>query len=338
MEQSRIHSTQPGFWSATVKPLFVTACLVFSVCSLSNPVGAQSVEQGIALFNAKKYSEAKTVLLPFGQRDASAAFYLGQIEMNDNADDKAAEWFEKAVKMNPQSAVYYDWLGRAYGRQAQHANKFRLPFLARKTRNAWETALALDPNNLDVRDDLIAYYTQAPGFLGGSKEKAREMASEIKKRNQYRGSLSVANLCAVEKDSVCVERELTETAASYPDSGGVFASLAAFYANHQQYDKSFALLDERLRKKPNELTALFQVGRTASLSGQNLDRGEAALKKYLASPTPDKAPAPANAHYRLGLIYEKKGAKDLARQEYQTALQLNPKLEDAQKALNALGR
>ena len=66
--------------------------------------------------------------------------------------------------------------------------------------------------------------------------------------------------------------------------------------------------------------------------------GEQALKTYLASPTPEKGPPPAIAHYRLGMIYERKGAKGLARHEYQVALQLNPKLEDARKALSALER
>ena len=82
---------------------------------------------------------------------------------------------------------------------------------------------------------------------------------------------------------------------------------------------------------------LYQIGRTASLSGLHLDRGEEALKAYIASPLAN-GPAPANAHYRLGMIYEKKGAKDLARREYQLALELNPRLEDAEKALRALGR
>ena len=299
---------------------------------------AQSVEQGVSLFNAKKYAEAKAALLPFGSRDASAAFYLGQIEMGDNSPDKAADWFEKAVQMNPRNATYYDWLGRAYGRQAQNASKFRLPFLARKTKNAWDTALSLDPDNLDVREDLITYYTQAPGFLGGSKEKAREMAAEIKKRSAYRGSIAAANLCAADKDNACVERELVNMTTNYPDSSGAVVSLAAFYANQKEYDKAFALLDQRLRSKPGELPTLFQVGRTAALSGQNLDRGESSLKTYLASTPPPNAPAPANAHYRLGMIYEKKGAKDLAREEYRAALQLNPRLEDAKKALATLGK
>lgn len=314
--------------------LFTALSALMAIAAVS--AAAQSVEQGVALYEAKKAAEAKAMLLPFGQRDPVAAYHLGRIMMEENEDGKAVEWFERSVKLNPKSAVYYDWLGRAYGRQALRANKLKLPFLAKKTKNAWETALALDPDNLDVRDDLIAYYAQAPGFLGGNKQKAREMAIEIKKRDAYRGSLSMANLCSGEKDDACVEREFNELVAKYPDSVGVYVSLAALYANQKKFDKSFAVLDQRLRIRQDEPVIMFQVGRTAALSGQNLDRGEQALKAYIAAP-PEKGPTPANAHYRLGMIYEKKGARDLARREYQTAIQLDPKLEEATKALRALG-
>jgi len=315
---------------------WAAAYALFALALIAVPIRAQSVEHGIQLFNARKYLEARAALLPYGKGDANAAYYLGRAEMELNGADKAADWFELAVKMNPKSAVYYDWLARAYGTQAQHASRFKLPFLASKARNAWETALALDPENLDVRDDLVSYYTQAPGVLGGSKDKAREMASEIKKRNAFRGSMAAANLCAGLKDTTCVERELRQMVTSYPDSPTVHASLAVFYANQKQFDKAFTVLDQRLRAKPNELLTLYQVGRTAAISGQHLDRGEQALKTYLASPIPERGPAPAGVHYRLGMIYEKKGAKDLAREEYRTTLQLNPKHEDALKALAGL--
>lgn len=319
-----------------MKHLVRVAFVLVALPLLALPLHAQSVEQGVKLFDARKYAEARAILLPHGERDASAAYHLGRIEMGNDDAGKAAEWFERAVKMNPKSAVYYDWLGRAYGTQARGASIFRLPSLARKTKGAFETALALDPDNLDVRDDLMAYYSQAPGFAGGSKEKAREMLLEIKKRNAYRGSLAAATLCAGEKDFACAERELTGMMTSYPDSAAVYASLAAFYANQKQFDKAFVVLDDRLRKKPNEVTTLYQVGRTASLSGQNLDRGEQAFKTLLASPIPERGPAPASIHYRLGMIYEKKGATDLAREEYRATLQLNPSHKDAQKALAGL--
>jgi len=316
--------------------LHVAVCALFSLVLLAVPIRGQSVEQGIELYSASKFAEARVALLPYGERDASAAYYLGRIELEGNDADKAVEWFERAVRMNPKSSLYYDWLGRAYGTQAQHANRFRLPFLARKTKNAWETALALDPDNLDVRDDLIIYYTRVPGILGGNKEKAREMALEIKKRNPYRGSIAATSLCAADNDTLCIVRGLQEMMITYPDSAGVYAGLAVFYANQKQFDKAFAVLDERLRTKPNELRTLYQLGRTAALSGQNLDRGEQALKIVLANPTPESGPSPAGLHYRLGMIYEKKGAKDLAREEYRTVLQLNPRHQDAQKALAGL--
>lgn len=316
--------------------LHIAAIAFLALAVIAGPVNAQSVEQAVQLFNVRKYPDAKAILLPYGERDANAAYYLGRIEMENDDAGKAAEWFERAVKMNPKSAVYYDWLGRAYGTQAQHASAFRLPFLARKTKNAWETALGIDPDNLDVRDDLIIFYTRAPGFVGGSKDKAREMALEIRKRNPYRGSIAAANLCAADKDTLCVERELQGMVTTYPDSPAVYASLSAFYTNQKQFDKSFAVSEDRLKTKPDEPTTLYQVGRTASISGQNLDRGEQAFKALLANPTPGRGPAPASVHFRLGMIYEKKGAKDLAREEYRATLLLQPSHQEAKKALAAL--
>jgi Putative Zn-dependent protease, contains TPR repeats len=90
------------------------------------------MERGKALMDSRKYAEARAVLEPIGKSDAIAAFYLGQIAMEQNDAGKAVDWFEKAVALNPRSSVYYDWLGRAYGEQAQRASKLKLPFLAGK--------------------------------------------------------------------------------------------------------------------------------------------------------------------------------------------------------------
>ncbi len=302
------------------------------------PLDAQSpqFDQGKKLFDDKRYAEARAVLQPVGSREAPAAYLLGRIALEQNDAPKAVDWLEKAVAMNPRSSVYYDWLGKAYGTQAQKASKLKQPFLANKTKAAWEKAIALDPDNLEAKSDMIQYYLQAPGFLGGSKEKARAMAQEVRKRNPYLGAIAVANVCGEMKDKVCVEREMLSITTTYPDSAAGPSSLAAFYATNGQYDKSFAVIDQRLKLKPGDPSALYALGRTASLSGQNLDRGADALTRYIAHPLPG-GPAVANAHYRWGMIHEKKGARDVAKREYQTALKLNPGLQDARKALAALG-
>jgi len=152
-----------------IKTLAVAAFVVV----VSSVLHAQTpVERGKALMDARKYNEAKTVLEPVGSRDATAAFYLGQIAMEQSDAGKSVSWFEKAVDLNPRSSLYYDWLGRAYGMQAQRASKLKLPFLASKTKSAWEKSIALDPDNLDalLRHEAYAQAALPPAatWLPGS--------------------------------------------------------------------------------------------------------------------------------------------------------------------------
>lgn len=298
---------------------------------------AQSLDAGIKLFEAKKYAEAKTFFSPYADKNAEAAYYMGRIIGAQNQDN-AAEWFEKAMKMSPNSSLYVEWYGRALGDQASRASKFKLPFLARKVKSAFEKAVALDPDNIDAREDLIQYYVRAPRVLGGSRQKAREIALEVKRRNAYRGGLDVAGLCAGDKDYACAESELAALKDAYPDSAMVYSQLAAYYANQNQFDKAFAVIDARLKTNPGDMAVVFALGRTGALSGQNLDRAENALKSYIASPPAVNAVPPASVHFRLGMVYEREGKKDLARAEYNTALQLNPRFEDPKKALEAMDR
>lgn len=293
------------------------------------------MDQARRLVDAERYSEAQQILKPLGTTDAAAAFLLGKVALIQNDAPTAVNWLEKSVALNPRSSESYDWLGKAYGTQAQRASKLRQPFLAKKTKAAWEKAIALDPGNLEAKEDLIQYYLQAPGFLGGSKDKAKAIAADIRARNSYRGTLAAAQVCGSLKDDACVERELRSLVASHPDSSSAYSLLASVYTGSRQFDKAFAVVDSRLKTRPTDPLALYALGRTASISGQNLERGEQALRAYIANPAP-KGPAAANAHHRLGLIAEKKGDKAGARSEYQRALRLNPNLQEAKKALAAL--
>ena len=267
--------------------------------------------------------------------EAHAAFTLGKKALEQNDASKAVEFLEKAVSLNPQSSEYYDWLGKAYGTQAQRAGRLKQALLARKTKSAWEKAIALDPDNVEARQDIILYYLAAPGFMGGSKEKARAQALEIKKRSAFRGALNLASVCAAMKNLTCAETELKSAITNYPDSSAGYRALTELYVSQKQYDRAFATIGMRLLAKPADPVALYSYGRTASISGQNLERGEEALRAYLGAPL--TSPPPANAHYRLGLILEKRGDKEGAKREYRAALVLDPYYDEAKKALKAIG-
>jgi tetratricopeptide (TPR) repeat protein len=77
----------------------------------------------------------------------------------------------------------------------------------------------------------------------------------------------------------------------------------------------------------------------AAITGMQLERGEQALRTILVAPgvgVDPNLPVPANIHFRLGDIFAKKGAKEQARKEYEKAIELNPQLDAARKALKAL--
>ena len=72
------------------------------------------------------------------------------------------------------------------------------------------------------------------------------------------------------------------------------------------------------------MSAHFRVGQIAALSGTNFNRGEEELKKYLAYTPGQNEPDLASTHYFLGMIYEKQGKKPEAKEQFATALKMNP--------------
>jgi tetratricopeptide (TPR) repeat protein len=71
-------------------------------------------------------------------------------------------------------------------------------------------------------------------------------------------------------------------------------------------------------------------------TGKEQPRAEGYLRHYLASEPEIGSPSWAAARWRLGLVLEKQGKKTEAVAEIQTAVQLDPKLEDAKKDLKRL--
>ncbi len=111
---------------------------------------------------------------------AVAAFTEGMRHYEAQDYPAAVKAFKAATNSVPNNDEYAHWLGKAYGRQAEHAGWFTAIKLAKLTRVALERAVALNPQNWDAVRDLAQYYTAAPGFLGGDKAKAAALQSRLK--------------------------------------------------------------------------------------------------------------------------------------------------------------
>jgi tetratricopeptide (TPR) repeat protein len=300
-----------------------------------------NTSRAVSLFEQGDYPAARTELdaaLRQNPNDADALCYTGRIALQQGRSNEAVDWLEKAIRIDDRKAEYHVWLGAALGEEAQRASKFRQPFLAKRVKTEFERAVSLDPRNVAARFGLVQFYAIAPGFMGGGMDKARQQVSELAAISPLQGHVGAAFLALRAKDNAGAEREYEGAIAAAPDSALGYLSLGALYQRLERWNDAFATYDRLLERHPDDMSAHYQIGRTAALSGQNLDRGEQSIKLWLAKP-PRNAPRAtmAGAHHRLGQIYEKRGRRDAARAEYEEAVRLNPNNEDAKKSLAALG-
>jgi len=319
-----------------------TFCLAVGL-SLATPLVSTAVEPGIAAAvahtEAGEYAQARALLERLERQrpgQPAVAFELGRALYLDGEAKAATEWLELAVERDSSVSAHHQWLGRAYAEVAQSSNMLKKASLAGDIRDSFLKAVELDPASIDARSDLIEYYLQAPGFLGGSVEKAHGQATEILKRDAYEGQLARARIFRYAKQPRRAEEALEAAIAVRPDSTEARVRLGYLYQELERWDRAFAVFEEMVDLDAEAWGAYYQIGRTGAFSGRNLDRAAEVLTLYLGhDPGPDE-PSLAWAHYRLGGVYEHGDTVALARREYQTAVELDPEHEEAKKALQRL--
>lgn len=306
-----------------------------------NTAHAQCTPPIQKLVDDDKFDEAKAevqALLAKDDRDDAALHCMGRIYIEMDKPGDAIGWFEKAVSANDKLSVHHLWLANALGEQAPHTNKFKLPFLARRVKSEFDKAVALDSSSIEARHGLIMYYSQAPGVFGGDMNKAKAQALAIENLNPMHGHIEMAILLETkDKDTVSAEREFKAAIDASPDSALGYGSLGQFYRRQKRYDDAVAVYETMLKVKPDAVNAHLNIALNLALSGEDPERAEREVREWLANP-PKNAPMPniANAHYILGMAFERQAKKDSARAEYQTAVTINPRNKDAKKALEAL--
>ena len=203
-----------------------------------------------------------------------------------------------------------------------------------KMKDEAERAVQLDPNHIEARFMLIDVYVMAPAMMGGSEAKALEQANEIKRNDAFQGHRAYVRIYTLQKKIDLARNEYLAEVSEEPNSARAHNALGAFFAiTDKNYPGAFEEIEKALKLDTAYMPAWFRLGQVAALSLSNFARGEEALKKYLKYQPKDTEPELANAHYRLGQIYENQGKKTEAKQSYEAALQLNPGLKEAAEGL-----
>lgn len=308
---------------------------------LASPLMAQDpIARGVRLYEQGQYAAARRAIVPYAEshpRDARAAYYVGLSYLSERDADKAVEWLERAVQLDARSADHHVNLGNAYGLQASRAGVLRRAVLARKSKAEFDAAVQIAPNSIPARLGLMRFYMIAPGVLGGDMDKALEQAGQIQRRSPYAGVFAFVTVHRRRDDLEAAARVLEAGVRQFPDSVGMYLALGNTYDQMKRHDASVALFERLAQRRPQDMTAAYQLARLSVVTGERLDRGETLLRQYLRHTPRAGEPPLFAAHWRLGTLYERQGKRDQARASYRAALALNPSFKPAQESLSKLG-
>lgn len=270
--------------------------------------------------------------------DVDARLVLGraQLELGDAAG--AVATLEDAARIAPENAEVHYRLGQARLALLPGVGFLRRMSLGRDIGHAFARAVQLAPDNPDYHWAYFEFCRHAPPFAGGGRKRTLHELAVLDRLDAGRGHRARAALLADNGDMDKAEAELKAAVASAPDEPDHRFALGYFYQDASRWDDAFATFQEIARRFPEERQALFQIGKTASLSGTHTDEGLSALREYLAhKPGPEEPPL-SWAHYRLGLLLARQNERDAARREFEAALSMDEHLDEARSALADLRR
>ena len=322
-----------------MRRIFQPVAVVFLAVLAWAETASPSVEQ---LLQSGRIDDAIAVVqkrIAINKDDAAAYNLLSRAYYALNNFDPSIKAGERAVALAPNKALYHLWLGRAYGRKAEHASWWTAASLAGKMRDQFEISVQLDSDDVDARTDLAEFYIEAPGIVGGGKDKAEMQAKAVEMRDSATAHWIRAKLAEKDKRYDVAE---TEYRAAIQDSGeraDNWLSLASFYRKRDRLPEMEAAINKAVssQKRAEGTSAFYDAATLLWRTGRQLPQAAQLLVKYLSSK--DKVEdAPAfRAHYLLGQIYEKQGDRAGAAREYQSALKLAKDYRDAREALARVG-
>jgi tetratricopeptide (TPR) repeat protein len=267
--------------------------------------------------------------------DALANFLLSQIRNAFGDYTTPLPLAEEAVALDGRVAKYHRQVAEATGLEAQHANAFRLIILARQFRSEIDTAISLDPHDIQAHRDLLEYYLVAPGIAGGDVQKASAMAKQIGQLDAAEGLLAEARVSSFRKRFNETGDLLRQAAGLQPSNYRARLALAKFYAAPESVNAAMAvsaaqellkldagrvepyvilaqiyaeqsdwraldsMLNEAARQNPDGLAPYYRAAETLLTKGREPDRAARYLRIYLEYEPEGNEPTRADARRKL---------------------------------------
>lgn len=308
---------------------------------------------GISIANAGA-DETAPALLADGRVDEAITALHGQISAAPNdalahnllcrAYFSLGEWdrgisnCERAVVLSPQNSQFHLWLGRIYGEKADHSGFMTAAGLAQRVRGEFETAVQLSPNSVDARSDLAEFYLEAPGIVGGGRDKAEQQAKLLASLDPARADWVKARIAEKRKDYSAAGKEYRDAIEASHGGASAWLNLGLFYKHRERFDEMEQALMHVRSAALDRPDALVDAAEILIHTQRNFPEALNLLHAYLnLNSKVEQAPV-FKVHYLLGSAAEQLGQKKDAEAEYNSALLLAREFRPAQQALQRMNR
>lgn len=350
--------------------------IVLLVCLSALPVRAETPSQVESLLELGHFKRARAIAeaqLKANANDAQAHAWMAKILINFNDMEAALAEAERAVALNPKSAAFQGQLAEACAMMADKSNPLKGYAYVRRMKKAIETALALDPRNVDTMLVEMMFSWKAPGIAGGDRKQAVRIADQITAISPVWGYLAHARLLqdqgqdavtenwlrkavqaepgfyraraslarfycctATNKRLDLAEKAANEAIAVDPSASAGYVMLAHIYATQQRWADLENVLARAEKAVPDDLGAYESAARALMEIGQDFRRAERYLTKYLSQPAEGRQPSHAEARWVLANLYIKEGRKTDAIRELRAALRIQTDYEPAKADLKRI--
>lgn len=288
-----------------------------------------TIQDAIQAFEAEDYHQAKQ-LFRAQTEQVEVAYYLARIDFQMGELNKADAAMEALLKKQANDARFHYWFAMIKGRQAGEASIFKAPGLASDSKKHFEKAVQLEPDNPDYIEGLMAYYTQAPSIVGGSTEKALQLALQLTEIDQKKGLIGQLNIYLKDEDKASATQVIKQLIADYSDSAQAMFIVGLVLQGEKEYPSAldcfqkarlaneserFKLLTVSEQKAADVFAkgAIYQIGRNALLSDMEIEKGIEALETFLTIESKPGLPSHNWARTRLAALYFKQGNTEKAK-------------------------
>lgn len=259
--------------------------------------------------------------------------------------DSAYWLLGKAVEAEPGRAEAHFWLAQVAGTRAAHSWAVNAYFLARRAKREFARAVQLEPSNPLYLEGLGRYLARAPGIVGGDRDSARALATNLVRLDRMRGISLLVELDLRGGDAAARAQadSLIEVFAAEPSGGREgLIRLASFFTYTRRADRALPIGERLVAEDSSDAVGRAVLG--GALVALRRDPADAArhLRWALNHPPPITTDGrqywPPGLLWRLGQAYVQLSEPDSARAAWREALRLQPGFRPAKAALDSLAR